>query len=383
MTSAAHRPLGILQVVESLDTQAIETWLRRAHSIQVQTAGDKWTFFCTLGQPGRFEPDVVRNGAAVVTARSGSRNQRGLMNEIRELAHSQQFDVIHAHHDVMSALYLWATRGMPIKRFVHVHNTSLALPTPNALKKSVARPVMRAYCLRNADRIIGVSKPALASFVGARATPSRDRVLHCGIEVDRFSFDATVRAEIRSTLGIPENAIVLLFAGRLIDYKNPCFAIEVLSALRREGREAVLIIAGDGPLDSELRSKAAEVGVASHVHLTGFQEDIGKWMSASDVLIAPTLENPPEGLGLAIVEAQASGLGVVMSQSIPDEAIVITETTRRTPLSDGAQRWASAVLDIDRSRHGDRVKANHIVARSSFSIVSSAESLSSLYRGYA
>ena len=74
-------------------------------------------------------------------------------------------------------------------------------------------------------------------------------------------------------------------------------------------------------------------------------------MANSDVLLWPSLEEPMEGLGLGIVEAQAASLPILMSQSVPTEAIVMPELVDVLPLNAGADAWSERVAQIlDRER---------------------------------
>src|SRR6185295_7789049 len=98
------------------------------------------------------------------------------------------YEILHCHHDIMSAAYLAAAAGLPFrKRIVHLHNTALGLPTPNKIKSGLAREPMRQICLRMADQIVGISAEALESLIGTnRQDPKRHVVVHYAIDTERF-----------------------------------------------------------------------------------------------------------------------------------------------------------------------------------------------------
>ena len=102
-------------------------------------------------------------------------------------------------------------------------------------------------------------------------------------------------------------------------------------------------------------------------------------MVNSDVLIWPSLEEPKEGLGLGIIEAQAAGLPIVMSLSVPEEAIIVPELIQVLPLAAGADAWASAIHSLDMRVMPTRSECLRWVESSSFGMHEGVTSLMALY----
>ena len=97
-------------------------------------------------------------------------------------------------------------------------------------------------------------------------------------------------------------------AGRLIPIKGGLLAIHALAALRIQGVDAVLTVAGDGPLRATLEALAHHLGVSEHVRFAGLVQDMRAFFEAIDVFVHPALREP---FGLVAVEAQAAGVPVV------------------------------------------------------------------------
>ena len=375
--------LRVLQIVENLEDRAVESWLLRTflHAAQEEPR-IHWTFFCVLPKAGEFDEVVRRAGGEVIHSRHAVGDKTAFLSSLRRVMKRGRYDVIHCHHDILSAAYILASVGLPIgRRIVHLHNTALALPTNNPLKKLLYHEPMRQVCLRLCDRIVGISKDALHSITGEGGErEGRDVVVHYGVETDRFRQSQVDRADFWRQLGLPPGAKILLFVGRMVDYKNPCFVVEMLERLRTLGENFAAVFVGGGELEAEVRRLAADKGLEARVRALGFRRDVPEFMRAGDVLIWPSLEEPKEGLGLGIVEAQAAGLPILMSRSVPDEAVVVPELSSVLPLAAGARRWAEEALRISRHVPLSREEALARVEASSFSMTRGVDNILALYR---
>jgi len=374
--------IRVLHIVENLNNQAVESWLLRVLRASREDHPQlDWTFFCVLGREGRLD-DLARSlGAEVIYSQHEIGDKVRFIRSLRDVMKRGRYDILHCHHDVMSAAYLLASQGLPFqKRIVHVHNTSLSLPTPNRLKANLAREPMRQMCLRMADQIVGISKEALQSMLGSGvADPGRHRVIHYAVDTDRFLPVRIDREGFRRDLGFDPGRKVLLFVGRVVSYKNPSFVVDILKHLVKIRPDVVAVFAGAGNQEEEILAMARRKTLASRVRLLGFRDDVPELMVNSDVLIWPSLEEPKEGLGLGIVEAQAAGLRILMSRSAPEEAIVVPELVDVLPLTAGADAWAERVSQIlDRPRPS-REESRAKVESSSFSMAEGVRSIISLY----
>ena len=376
------KTIRVLHVVESLDNQAIETWLLR-----VLRAASKdyphihWTFFCILRQNGRQDSTARELGAEVIHSRYEVGDKVRFVGGLREVMKRGGYDILHCHHDIMSAAYLVASIGLPFKkRIVHLHNTSMSLPTPSRLKSELAREPMRQICLRMADQIVGNSMGALESLTGrGEVDPVRDRVVPYAVDTNRFSKAAVERHEFRRQLGFSPTAKVLLFVGRMVEYKNPGFVFEILERLAQFDSDAVAIFAGSGDKENAIREMVNQKDLTARVRLLGFRDDVPELMLGADLLIWPSLEEPKEGLGLGIIEAQAAGLPILMSRSVPEEAIVVPELVTVLPLAAGPKAWANRVSEILKQPHLDRNKSRIKVESSSFSMTTGVRNIMTLY----
>jgi glycosyltransferase involved in cell wall biosynthesis len=159
----------------------------------------------------------------------------------------------------------------------------------------------RDWCYRLTDRLAGatvaVSDAVAERHRSARAV-RRPIVIPNGIDTDVFRPDAKQRSETRAALGLTSE-FVWLAAGRLMWKKGfPA----VLDAFEGAGG-GLLLIAGTGPDEADLRSRAGPV-----VRFLGQRNDMPALMNAADAFV---LSSVIEGLPLVLLEAAATGLPCV------------------------------------------------------------------------
>jgi glycosyltransferase involved in cell wall biosynthesis len=372
----------ILNIVNTLDTGATENWLVRACEIGAATHPDwKWTFYCTYGHSGRLDERARRFGAEVIYSPYPVGKKRAFFTSLRLFMKTHPHDVLHCHHDFMSAAYLWAALGVPFRRrIVHIHNNQAKLPTPNRWKCLLLKEPMRQTCLRLADRIVGVSRHTLSSFLKNKSPIApRDRVLHCGIDTEQFR-GAIDPVAIRRDLGLPDSAKILLFAGRMVPLKNPLFVVEMMKTIVELDASIVACFVGTGELEAAVSSIAQSLSLSNRVRLLGWRDDLAKIMKASNLLLFPNVEAVKEGLGLVVVEAQAAGLPMLLSHGASEEAIVIPELAQFMRLADGPGQWARRAMEILAKPIPNREASLKLVEASSFSIANSSSALMALYQ---
>jgi glycosyltransferase EpsF len=342
-------PPRVLHVVESLHRNAVENWLVRmlAHARLTGVAID-WTFYCIAGVPGRLDEDVKSLGAQVRYSPVTIGHKLAFATALRAELRRGRYDVLHCHHDLVSGVYLASALGLSVrKKLVHVHNADESVLTPGRLKQAILKRVLRGTCLALADSIVGISNHTLDTFLNGRKRREGSHVVHYyGIDPAGFEALPADRRDFRVSLGVPEDARIFLFAGRLVHEKNPLFAVEVFAELHRRDPRAVGVFAGAGALEEAIRGRIAELGLEPAFRSLGWRSDISRVMSASDWFILPRPEHPQEGFGIAVVEAQLAGLRMLLSRGIPDDPLLPTACYRRLPLAAGPHAWAHAALDL-------------------------------------
>lgn len=164
------------------------------------------------------------------------------------------------------------------------------------------------------------------------------------IPLKRYAFSAEDRKRVRGEYDL-EGRFVIGSVGALIPRKNHAFLVRILPDVIRRIPNAELVVVGEGEERANLEMLANDLGIESRAHLVGSQEDVPAFLSAFDVFAFPSVH---EGLGLALVEAQANGLPVAASSACTRD-VAITDSISYLDLSDEGS-WLRAIVEADRER---------------------------------
>ena len=133
--------------------------------------------------------------------------------------------------------------------------------------------------------------------------PARAFTLHNSVALPREPLADP--ADLRQELGLGPQSEVVLSAARLAPGKGHVDILRAFSRVASAHPAAVLLVAGEGELEGELRALAVELGLADRVRFLGFRRDVHRLLALSRVFIHPSLREP---CALALLEAAAQGV---------------------------------------------------------------------------
>lgn len=339
----------VLHCVERMHTTAVESWLARMfHHGIAQGQPLDWYFHVQSNLPGALESTYPELCGRILRSKWPLSRWALFFAQFYKTCRTGQYDVVHIHADLMSAPYLVMARLAGIPRvIVHVHNADENVPVRLVIKANILRALFRRICIWNANSIVGISEHTLDAFLqGRKRRPRRDVVHYYGIDPSPFQKASIDRASFRRSLGLPEDALLLLFAARLVPEKNPLFAVDVLAELKRINPNVAGVFVGTGLEENAIIERAHQLGLADSFRALGWRADVPEIMNCCDWFILPRQEAPMEGLGVAVIEAQLAGLRLLLSLGIADDALLSTACVTRLPLAAGPRSWAQAAADL-------------------------------------
>jgi glycosyltransferase involved in cell wall biosynthesis len=387
-----HRAIRILHVIDTLGVGGAETWLMALVRHWSKTRAIETDFLLTSGNRGTFDDEALRLGAKLHYLRFGRRSLPSFARGLRRLLREGGYRALHDHSDYVSGWhYLLAGAALPPLRVTHAHNPAYQIRNVYGvtLARRATAEIGKRLVARFATHITGTSRQVLTEYGFDEPLFAHipKAALHCGFDTARFAGDRpAAKAALCAELSFPVDSRIILVAGRIDEspdfdhprnHKSSALAVAVgIGCSHRDQRVRMIFAGTPSPAVPALESRIAVAGCADRIRFLGVRGDIERLMLASDLLLFPSRG---EGLGMVAVEAQAAGLPVLASTTVPRECVVVPELVRFLDLGAGVERWAVATLEQAALAHAIR-DANARVAASPFSIERSARALEGLYR---
>jgi glycosyltransferase involved in cell wall biosynthesis len=381
LTAGSSAPVRLLWLIDSLTVGGAEALV-----VPFARRLDRRRFDLTVcalstiaGNP--IESRLRDAGVRVVSLGARSLRDRSAFGRLKDFVRAESTDLVHAHlaYSAIWSALLSRSTGIPSIITLHVAPAASRAVQTTVRQKiltTVRDRLMRFAVNRWSSRVVMVSGALRDNYArGGGIRRSKIRVVHNGIEVERFERD---RAESRSRLarefGIPPGAPIVVTVSVL----RPGKGVNVLLEAAREIPDAVFLIIGDGPMAAEWRQLAASRGVDARVRWAGHRDDVDALLAGCDLFAHPTLS---DAFPTVLLEAMAAGLPIVASNvgGVP-EIVVPSETGLLVPPGD-ARKLTAAIADLlsspQRARQlGERAR---LIARERFSIDAWLRNLAALY----
>lgn len=224
-----------------------------------------------------------------------------VVSRVAAIARQHHCRIIHAAGMKATLVARLVGRILGIKVIVHLHDLLYPKLPLRVLHKIAANRLDTGICLSSAAREVAVK--------GYHVDPSRVRVIHNGIRLERFNKPSPeARLQIRQSLALSSECKVLVMVGRFYPIKGHRGMIDIMSLVARSYPQAILLLVGDGPERPACEELASQRGLQNKVIFLGSRNDVPELLAAADVVVVPSLL---EGLSLVAIEAIATGKPVV------------------------------------------------------------------------
>ena len=252
------------------------------------------------------------------------------------LSEHPEYKVVHAHIYGPTSVFLPICRKFGVYTIAHSHTCS----PENGLRQKIVD--LYTVPVRNmADYLFACSQNSGEWMFGKDVAKRNNyQVLKNGIIIDDFKFNQQYREQIRNEFSI-EDKLVIVNVSRFHIQKNHDYLVRIFAKIKQLNNDVVLLLVGDGERRAEIQRTANELGVGDSVIFAGVRSDVNKMLSAADVFVMTSFF---EGLPVSLIEAQASGLPCVISDTVSQE-VAITDLIKFCPLDAGVDAWAKTVLE--------------------------------------
>ena len=342
MINRESRRLRVLQVGMTRNLGGIETYLIEQFRHLDKSKID-YDFVNITGEYSIcYEDEILASGSKIFKV--VSRHKNPLLHYWQWfnilLQNKGVYDVIVLNTNSLEYVFplvLGKVFGIPV-RVIHSHNSGFEN------KQGLARRLL-----------VGMNKKLLAWSANLRFSCSqfagqwmfKDNpyyVIYNAIDIHKYDADPIVREETRNALGL-HTELTLLHVGRFSYQKNHSFLLDIFKGVHRIQPDSVLLLVGDTTEESEflteVKRKIKAYGLENVVRLLGRRDDVNKIMQAADVLVMPSFF---EGLTVVGIEAQASDLPLLLSDTVTKE-LGLLPSTQFISLEAGPTAWAEAIVN--------------------------------------
>lgn len=292
--------------------------------------------------------------------------------ELKKIFKENNYKIVHSHINTLSVFPLlaaWCAR-VPV-RIAHSHSTTNKKEKKKNLMKQVLRPFSKVF----ANNYICCSELAGRWLFGNKIyEKGKVFLLNNAIDLDKFKYDEKVRIAKRKELGIKKNQIVIGHIGRFVQQKNHEGLIDIFNEVHKQNKNAILLLAGQGPLTGIIKEKVKKLELEDSVIFLGQRNDANELYQAFDIFLLPSLY---EGLPVVGVEAQASGLLCILSSDMTKETKVL-KTTTFIDLKESSEQWANIILEKYKSYK--RIDTTKEISKNGFNIKKEADKLEKKYK---
>lgn len=364
-----QKPIRILQVFARMDRGGAETMIMNLYR-NINRSKVQFDFVVHTTDKCAFDEEIIALGGKIYRVPMyNGRNHVKYKKSWNDLfSKYSEYKIIHAHIRSTSSIFLKIAQKFKITTIAHSHSTSngsgIIANFKNVLQKNI---------VTYSDFLLAASEEAGKWLFGSEVIKNDNFfVLNNAIETEKFLYNPKIRVKIRKELGLKDEFMVG-HIGSFGKVKNHEFLIDIFESISKKNNNAKLLLVGDGGLRSEIEAKVEKLGLKEKIIFTGIQPNANDFLQAMDVFLMPSLY---EGLPVALVEAQASGIQCVISDNITDE-VKITNLVDSISLEKSPNYWAEQINKYSTGYH--RKDMSKEIINAGYDVKTTAKCLEEFY----
>ncbi|WP_253925838.1 glycosyltransferase family 1 protein [Halobacillus sp. A5] len=333
---AQSKPIKVLQVTGGMNRAGTETMLMNIYR-NIDHDKIQFDFISYSRKEAHYDKEIEMLGGRVIRL-----NQTNSVKELYQVMKNYgPYQAVHSHTLFHCGIANMAALLAGVKvRIAHAHTTD---DEHTRLIKKLYISGMRKVIKYASTNYLACSKQS-GNYLFGKQMLEKNEYSYFPNVIDYFSLIEKPQQKVNEFklqhgLG---NSLVIGHIGRFIEAKNHTFLLKIMKVIVNKHQDAKLLLVGDGDLRSQLIEEAEELGIFNNIRFVGVRSDIETMLHSMDVFVFPSIY---EGLGLVLLEAQASGTQCVVSNAIQPEADLGLELVSNLSLSDGPEKWAEVILE--------------------------------------
>lgn len=329
--------IRVLHVVGKMHYGGMETFIMNVYR-HIDREKVQFDFLVHYEEPGEYDEEIRSLGGKIyVMPKTVPQNYFIYKKALKKFfSEHQEYKIIHGHLHSVAFLYHHVAKQTGNRVCItHSHASGFDKGI-----KGYFRYILSLLAQKYTDVYFGCSPEACNEFFpNAIRHNKKMTVIKNGIASEKYIYSDSVRDKIRQELNI-ENDLVIGHIGRFADVKNHAFLLKIFAEILKIRHDSKLVLIGQGPLEEKIRALADDLSVSGNITFLGGRSDIPQLLQGMDIFVLPSLY---EGLGIALVEAQAAGLKCFASTAVSKEAEV-TDLLTYLDLSQPPEYWAEKIV---------------------------------------
>lgn len=296
------------------------------------------------------------------------------IKKLKELIIENKYDVIHTHTPIASLCTRIACKNIKnIKVIYTAHGFHFFKGSP--LQNWLIYYPIEKWLSKYTDVIITINEEDYNRAVKSFKSKTVKYMPGIGLDTTKINQIEINKKMKRNQLGIPNDAFVILSVGELNKNKNHESILRAIASL--DLPDIFYVICGNGPLKDHLINIANELGIKDRVKLLGFRNDIIEICKIADIFAFPSFR---EGLGMAALEAMASGLPLISSNIHGINDYSLNSVTGFSCAPNKIECFAKNILMLKEDNQCRlAMGAHNIVAVKKYDINNSLKTLNEIY----
>lgn len=355
-----NEPKRLLCIVPSMDTGGAETFLMKIYR-KLDKTQFQMDFYVGTKKEGFYDKEILSMGGKIYYGVAKSKGLIKSFVNIRDVVKSEKYDIVlRISQHSLSVIDLLAAKCGGATRLIFRSSNS---KTGGNLLSHVLHLLFKWLPKRIPNVKIAPSKVAAEFVFGKRSLDKGEVIiLNNAIDLNQFAFKQDIRDRIREELNINDK-LVIGHVGRFAKQKNHEFLIDIFAEIVKIQPNSVLLLVGNGDLLPIIKEKVTKLQLNDKVIFTDVRSDVNHILMGMDIFVFPSFF---EGMPNTIIEAQATGLPCVISNTITEE-VKITNLVNFMSLNDKAELWAKKTLETV-NKYNNRKQYIEILDKAGYNI---------------
>jgi glycosyltransferase involved in cell wall biosynthesis len=274
----------------------------------------QFDFIVHSNKKGNLDSEIMKMGGKIFYIKNYFPNIISYIFRLGKiLVKYKKFGVIHIHTTSGNKLFDGLVSRILGFQKVIFHSHS------NLREKSIKFIILRILFRFIGTDFWACSESAGVFFFGKKILKSKKfKVINNAIDCDRFLYNPYSRMRLRNSHSFGDKFIIG-HVGRFTSEKNHVFILNVFKKFLEYNKDSLLVFAGNGIEIDNIKLLTSKLSLDNFVYFIGNVDNIFDWYSVFDLFLFPSKH---EGFGMALIEAQISGLHCISTLNVPHEVVI-------------------------------------------------------------